>query len=39
LSPEVITGETYEQRGDLVSQAIDAPVQINVFNISKINSD
>jgi type III restriction enzyme len=33
--PEVITGETYEQRGDLVSQALDAPVQINIFNISK----
>ena len=29
--PEVITGETYEQRGDLVSQALDAPVQINIF--------
>ena len=38
-APEVITGETYEQRGDLVSQAIDAPVQINIFNISKINSE
>jgi type III restriction enzyme len=37
--PEVITGETYEQSGDLVSQAIDAPVQINIFNISKINSE
>lgn len=37
--PEVITGETYEQRGDLVSQSIDAPVQVNIFNISKINSD
>lgn len=37
--PEVITGETYEQRGDLVSQAIDAPVQINIFNISKINTE
>jgi type III restriction enzyme len=37
--PEVITGETYEQRGDLVSQAIDAPVQINIFNIAKINSE
>ena len=38
-APEVITGETYEQRGDLVSQAIDAPVQINIFNIAKINSE
>ncbi|WP_295637413.1 DEAD/DEAH box helicase family protein [uncultured Methylibium sp.] len=38
-APEVITGETYEQRGDLVSQAIDAPVQINIFNISKINTE
>ena len=38
-APEVITGETYEQRGDLVSQAIDALVQINIFNISKINSE
>lgn len=37
--PEVITGETYEQRGDLVNQAIDAPVQVNIFNISKINSE
>ena len=37
--PEVITGDTYEQRGDLVSQAIDAPVQINIFNISKINTE
>ncbi len=37
--PEVITGETYEQRGDLVSRADDAPVQINIFNISKINSE
>jgi type III restriction enzyme len=37
--PEVITGETYEQRGDLVSQAIDAPVQINIFNIAKINTE
>ncbi len=37
--PEVITGETYEQRSDLVSQALDAPVQINIFNISKINSE
>lgn len=37
--PEVITGETYEQRGDLVSQAINAPVQINIFNISKLNSE
>ena len=37
--PEVITGETYEQRGDLVGQAIDAPVQVNIFNISKINSE
>ena len=37
--PEVITGETYEQRGDLVSQAIDAPVHVNIFNISKINSE
>jgi type III restriction enzyme len=37
--PEVITGETYEQRGDLVSQSLDAPVQINIFNISKINTE
>ena len=37
--PEVITGESYEQRGDLVSQAVDAPVQINIFNISKINTE
>ena len=41
--PEVITGETYEQRGDLVSQTTydpnSAPVQINIFNISKINTE
>lgn len=37
--PEVITGETYEQRGDLVSQSLDSPVQVNIFNISKINSE
>lgn len=37
--PEVITGETYEQRGDLVSQAIDSPVQVNIFNISKIAAE
>ena len=37
--PEVITGDNYEQRGDLVSQALDAPVQVNIFNISKINSE
>ncbi len=37
--PEVITGDNYEQRGDLVSQAIDSPLQINIFNISKINSE
>jgi type III restriction enzyme len=38
-SPEVITGDTYEQRGDLVSQAMVAPIQINIFNISKINTE
>jgi type III restriction enzyme len=38
-APEVITGETYAQHGDLVSRAHDAPVQINIFNISKINSE
>jgi type III restriction enzyme len=37
--PEVITGETYEQRGDLVSRAWDAPVQVNIFNIAKINTE
>jgi type III restriction enzyme len=37
--PEVITGDTYEQRGDLVSQMHDATVQINIFNISKINTE
>ena len=37
--PEVITGETYEQRGDLVSRSLVAPAQINIFNISKINTE
>lgn len=38
-APEVITGETYEQRGDLVSQALLAPAEVNIFNISKINTE
>ncbi len=38
-APEVITGETYEHAGDFPSQAWDAPVQINIFNIAKINSE
>jgi len=34
--PEVITGETYEQTGSL--SLVDA-IQINIFNISKINTE
>ncbi len=37
-SPEVITGDNYEQRGPSVGDLI-APIQINIFNISKINSE
>src|ERR1700687_2020393 len=37
-APEVITGDNYEQRGPSVGDLI-APIQINIFNISKINSE
>jgi type III restriction enzyme len=37
--PEVITGDNYEQRGAQVMGDILANVRINVFNISKINSE
>lgn len=38
-SPEVITGDNYEQRGAQVMGDIFANVRVNVFNISKINSE
>ncbi|MBK6660609.1 MAG: DEAD/DEAH box helicase family protein [Proteobacteria bacterium] len=38
-APEVITGDTYEQRADLRSGSLFAPIQINIFNISKINTE
>jgi type III restriction enzyme len=34
--PEVITGDTYEQRGSL---SLLAGIEVNIFNISKINSE
>lgn len=37
--PEVITGDNYEQRGALVMGDFLANVRVNVFNISKINSE
>ena len=37
--PEVITGDNYEQRGAQVMGDILTSVRINVFNISKINSE
>ena len=35
--PEVITGDNYESRGTLLSQLVSC--KINIFNISKINSE
>ena len=37
--PQVITGDTYDNYRDLVAQATDSPIEINIFNISKINSE
>lgn len=37
--PEVITGDNYEQRGAQVMGDILSNVRVNVFNISKINSE
>ena len=37
--PEVITGDNYEQRSAQVMGDILANVRVNVFNISKINSE
>ena len=37
--PEVITGDNYEQRGAQVMSDLFGNVRINVFNISKINSE
>lgn len=36
-SPEIITGDNYEERGG--SLGLLSPVTINIFNISKINSE
>ncbi len=36
--PEIITGDTYEQRGAGLQNPL-SPVVINIFNISKINSE
>lgn len=36
--PEIITGDNFEQRGALVG-SLFSPVVINIFNISKINSE
>ncbi|CAM5195716.1 DEAD/DEAH box helicase [Alishewanella longhuensis] len=37
--PEVITGDNYEQRGALVMGDLFGSARVNVFNISKINSE
>ncbi|WP_197469545.1 DEAD/DEAH box helicase family protein, partial [Oleiphilus sp. HI0125] len=37
--PEVITGDNYEQRGAQLMGDILSNVRVNVFNISKINSE
>jgi type III restriction enzyme len=36
--PQIVTGDTYEQAGALTGE-LYAPIQINIFNISKINSE
>ncbi len=36
-SPEIITGDNYEQRGGTLG--LLSPVTINIFNISKVNSE
>ena len=36
-SPEIITGDNYEQRGS--TMGLLSPVTINIFNISKVNSE
>ena len=36
-SPEIVTGDNYEERGS--SLGLLSPVTINIFNISKINSE
>ncbi len=38
-SPEIITGDNYEQRAAIVQGNLLSPVTINIFNISKINSE
>lgn len=38
-SPEIITGDNYEQRAANVQGSLLSPVTINIFNISKINSE
>jgi len=37
-APEIVTGDNYDQRGPSVGDLI-APIQVNIFNISKINSE
>ncbi|WP_434515617.1 DEAD/DEAH box helicase family protein [Dechloromonas sp. ARDL1] len=37
--PEIITGDNYEQRGANLQGGLLSPVTINIFNISKINSE
>ena len=38
-SPEIITGDNYEERAANVQGSLLSPVTINIFNISKINSE
>jgi type III restriction enzyme len=37
-APQVVTGDTYEETGALTGE-LYAPIQINIFNISKINTE
>lgn len=37
--PEIITGDNYEQRAAIVQSNLLSPVSVNIFNISKINSE
>ena len=37
--PEIITGDNYEQRAAIVQGSLLSPVVVNIFNISKINSE
>lgn len=38
-TPQIITGDNYDQLGGLFDNPNDGTIQINIFNISKIDSD